>query len=105
MKKLSDATYWIEQLKGRRHRKVVHFDTLKLCPKNIRLDDEPATEQGMSFLEPTMSTETCLLIGHDLQIVDNDDDYIDNGIVRTPNAKADTSAPVEPAVFSASRYP
>ena len=32
-------------------------------------------------------------------------DYIDNGIVTTPNARADTSAPVEPAVSSANRYP
>ena len=64
VKKLSDATYQIEQLKGRRHRKVVHFDRLKLCPKNIRLDNEPAAEQEISFLEPTMSTEICLPVVH-----------------------------------------
>ena len=49
VKKLSDATYRIEQRQGRRrHRKVVHFDRLKLCPKNIRLDEEPTSEQPTS---------------------------------------------------------
>ena len=40
VKKLSEANYRIEQLQGRRVRKVVHFDRLKSCPNNICLDGE-----------------------------------------------------------------
>ena len=34
----------IEKLQGRGDRKVVHFDRLKLCPKNIRLDGDQPTQ-------------------------------------------------------------
>ena len=67
VKKLSDATYRIEQIKGRRHRKVVHFDRLKLCPKNIHLEDDSQEVQRTSSPEPTRastSTETHLPVGH-----------------------------------------
>ena len=77
MKKLLNVMYWIEQLKSKRHRKVVHFDRLNLCPKNIHLDDEPTAEQETSSLKSTMSTETFLRVGHDLQQVDTHDENIE----------------------------
>ena len=52
-----------------------------------------------------MSTEMHLPVGHNLQIVDNEDDYIDNTIVTTPNISVDTSSQAEPTMSSASRYP
>ena len=65
VKKLSDATYWIEQIKGRRHRKVDHFDRLELCQKkNICLEDDSQEVQKTSPQEPTQastSTETHLI--------------------------------------------
>ena len=60
---------------------------IKLCPKNIRLEDDSQEVQRTSSPEPTQasaSTETHLTIGHNLQIVDADDD-MDNA---TPNASA-----------------
>ena len=38
VKKLSDATYRVQKLQGCKQRKMVHFDQLKSCPDNIRLD-------------------------------------------------------------------
>jgi len=65
VKKLSDATYWIEQIKGRRHRKVDHFDRLELCQKKyICLEDDSQEVQKTSPQEPTQastSAETHLI--------------------------------------------
>ena len=36
--KLSDVVCWLQSLTGRRKRAVVHFDQLKLCPQNMRLN-------------------------------------------------------------------
>ena len=56
VKKLSDATYRVQKLQGRKQRKVVHFDQLKSCPDNIWMDvtdstpaESPATEQWGTF--------------------------------------------------------
>ena len=78
VKKLSDTNYRIEQVEGRRrHRKVVHFDRLKLCPKKIRLDDELTNEQYTSSQELIPPTENSLPIGRDLEIIDDDDEALD----------------------------
>lgn len=69
---------------GKRHRKVVHFDRLKLCPKNICLDDEPTSEQHISSLELVTPTENSLPIGHDMEILDDDDDEADSATTMTP---------------------
>ena len=45
VKKLSNANYKIEHLQGRKNRKIVHFDRLKLCPANIHLNEKPADEE------------------------------------------------------------
>ena len=92
VKKLSDTNYRIEQVQGRRrHRKVVHFDRLKLCPKNIRLDDELTNEQYTSSQERIPPTENSLPIGHDLEII-NDDDEADDATVTTPHTPMDTTS-------------
>ena len=88
----------------RRHRKVVHFDRLKLCPKNIRLDDELTNEQHTSSQELIPPTENSLLIGHDLEMVDADDDEADNATVTTPHTPMDTTSQAELAMPSG-RYP
>ena len=46
IKKLSDATYRIQKLQGRKQHKMVHFDQLKSCPNNIRLDITGSTPAG-----------------------------------------------------------
>ena len=70
----------------RRHRKVVHFDRLKLCHKNIGLDDELINEQHTSLQELMPPIENSLPIGQDLEIVGDDNDEADDATVTTPHS-------------------
>ena len=47
IKKLADITYRVQSCKGRRRRLVVHFDRLKPCSKDMRID-ESVPEQIVS---------------------------------------------------------
>ena len=58
VKKLSDANYRIQQLQGRRNRKIVHFDRLKLCPPNIRLNEEQVDGQEVTDSQNVPSEDT-----------------------------------------------
>ena len=49
-KKLSETNYRIEQLQGRKNRKIVHFDRLKLCPANIRLNETEGETDSQNVL-------------------------------------------------------
>ena len=77
VKKLSEANYRIEQLQGRRIRKIVHFDRLKPCPKNVRINEEdqsqaqeaPAPDGSQSLESPRAPP-----VGQNLHVVDEDDD-------------------------------
>ena len=107
VKKLSDCNYRIEKLQGRRDRKVVHFDRLKLCPKNMRLDNQP-TQTELPHTSQDLQQPERHPVGHDLEIVDYDDDENGTAITNTaPSAHSggmDTTAATEPPV-STSRYP
>ena len=101
VKKLSEANYRIEQLQGRRTRKIVHFDRLKPCPKNIRLNQE-----HQSDLEAPASNRLCNPelpvsppFGKNLQIVDDD-----NITGRTLEDCAEETATTS-SISSTSRYP
>ena len=109
VKKLSDANYRIEQLQGRRNRKIVHFDRLKLCPPNIRLNEEQVDGQEVTDLQnvPSEDTQQTELspVGQNLQIIDYDDEELPVG----PN-EADTATAMLPSVVPnsgvpSSRYP
>ena len=41
VKKLSDSVYQLQNVHSSRHRIIVHFDGLKLCPEGIRLPTLP----------------------------------------------------------------
>ena len=41
VKKLSDSVYRLQNVRSSRHRIIVHFDRLKLCPEGIRLPTLP----------------------------------------------------------------
>ena len=77
VKKLSDANHRIKQVQGRKNKKIVHFDRLKVCPANIHLNEELISEQGATDPEnlppeDIQHTES-LSVGHHLQIIDYDD--------------------------------
>jgi len=54
---------------------VAHFNDLKLCPKNICLDEEQPSqaETAPSTPDVQQAAET-VPFGHNLQLVDGDDD-------------------------------
>ena len=49
----SDVTYRIADVQAKRHRQVVHFDRLKLCPPDIRLPSDQQPSQ------PPTSVQLC----------------------------------------------
>ena len=103
VKKLSEANYRIEQLKGRRIRKIVHFDRLKPCPKSIRVDEEnqsptpeePAPDHDGPCGSQNSGSPEVPPVGQNLQIVEDDDE--DNTFVNTPIEEAANTSEEEAA--------
>ena len=108
VKKLSNANYRIEQVQGRKNRKIVHFDQLKLCPANIHQNEELISEQGSTDSqnlppEDMQHTES-LPVGHHLQIMDYDDEEILNETdIATTTSILPSAVPSRGA--PSSRYP
>ena len=63
--KLSDITYKIAPLNSPNRYSVVHFDRLKLCPPNIRIDSPPQQQL------PSLDVTPC--VGKNVQLIDNED--------------------------------
>ena len=102
VKKLSEANYRIEQFQGRRTRKIVHFDRLKPCPKNIRFNQEDRSHPQEvpvfnSLRNPDLPESPP--VGQNLQIVD-DDDHDNNTASMTLEDHTEETVPT-----STSRYP
>ena len=91
VKTLSECTYRIQRQEGRRQRQVVHFNRLKPCRRDTRLDS--STRQASSdSTEPSQARHNNVQapppppppppppIGTNLEIVDYDDDVtlVDN---------------------------
>ena len=73
IKKLSSVVYRIQDTRrARKNRKVVHFDRLKPCPENTRLDD--SRPEIRSHTEPGVSDvlQKNRFPGHQLQLMDDD---------------------------------
>ena len=73
IKKLSSVVYRIQDTRrARKNRKVVHFDRLKPCPENTRLDD--SRPEIRSQTEPGVSDvlQKNRFPGHQLQLMDDD---------------------------------
>ena len=71
IKRLSEVTYRIQKVEGRRQRKVVHFDRLKPCPPNIRLnssDSNSAIIPSPAGIPPSSP----LLVGENIELVEDD---------------------------------
>ena len=66
IKRISNATYRIQDVQSRRHRPVVHFDRLKMCPENIRLP-QPVPRQP----KPGIPSSSPHPTGSNLEIVEN----------------------------------
>lgn len=106
VKKLSDCNYRIEKLQGRKERKVVHYDHLKLCPKNICLDvDQRSQAETAPTTQDVHQADKTVPVGHHLQLVDGDNN-LDGMPITSPNQSDGSefaSATEQPS--SISRYP
>ena len=67
IRKLSDVNYFIRHIHNHK-KKVVHFDRLKSCPKNIRLPPRLSSEVHQSSVPPPSAPGTYL------DLIDDDDD-------------------------------
>ena len=66
VRRISDATYRIQDVKSRRHRPVVHFDRLKKCPEDVRLP--PSIPRR---LKRDISSSSQHLMGTNLEMVED----------------------------------
>ena len=83
IKKLSECTYRVQRQGGRRQRQVLHFNRLKPCPKDIRLDHSdqasPVHHPSTKKTSPKNNEQTPPPpIGTHLELVDDDEDYLVN---------------------------
>ena len=70
IKRLSDAVYRIRSLKNCRKRLVVHFDRLKLCPPEMRLN----ADRQPSPTEPIPAHHSSPHLAPEPELVDDDDE-------------------------------
>ena len=88
LKQLSDCTYRVQQLGGRKQRQIVHFNRLKPCPKDIRWNNQKSAEKSNSNQEPDRSSEhenfqestphVAHDIGRHVELLDDDGDELAN---------------------------
>jgi len=79
LKQLSECTYRVQKLEGKRNRQVVHFNRLKPCPVDIRLntDNQPAqtpTPDNYVMEKPQQRHPQSSPVGTHLELIDGDDD-------------------------------
>ena len=68
IKRLSEVTYRIQKVEGRRQRKVDHFDWLKPCPTNIWLN--PTNSYSDVIPSPTESLPYApSLVGENIELI------------------------------------
>jgi len=71
VKRISDATYRIQHLQKRKDRQVVHFNRLKPCSKNIRLE---GSEPLVTLPTPPVHSNVQSEDHNDIELVDYPDD-------------------------------
>ena len=74
IKRISDVTYRIQSVGGRRKRLVVHFDRLKPCDPNTRFDHHGHTPSGQEDNNPPRSPPVAdppVTFGRELQLLDH----------------------------------
>ena len=90
LKQLSECTYGVQQLGGRKRRQIVHFNHLKPCPKDICWNNQETAENSRNKQEPDKSSEhenfqeSTPHVAHDIgrHVELSDDDG--NELVNTP---------------------
>jgi len=90
IKKVSDATYHIQHLYGNRQRKVVHFDRLKPCSKEVIQSLQQSRPMSVEPVEQVADESTNLNshnpIGANLELLD---DYEDETDLHIPTSNPD----------------
>ena len=86
IKCLSDAVYRIQDTRANRRRQVVHFDRLKPCHQNIRIQAKANTPQQQTSTDGTpIQSSRPPPPGTMLQLVEDNDDAETQGEMNLPN--------------------
>ena len=84
LKQLSECTYRVQKLEGKRHRQVVHFNRLKPCPKDIRLNSDGQPGQTMSPEKRTTEVQDQRPPQSVVELIDDDDELAVDHPTTTP---------------------
>ena len=99
MKKISDVTYRVQNLQRRKDRQVVHFNRLKPCPKDIRLErPKQLVTQPPCSRNAAPSTQPTPLLS-DIELVEEDDE------ISPTVGFGDTDSNPQPTLQTAQRNP
>ena len=79
LKKLSDVTYQIQNVKRHRNRIVVHFDRLKQFIAQLNTSSVQPDRTGM----PASQSQPTNHIGDNLELCDLDDDFVEQPALQT----------------------
>ena len=93
MKRLSDVTYRVQHTSNRAKRVVVHFDRLKKCHPNTRLQEESTrTSPSVTDLPPSPNTHKSPF-GTTLQIIEDSDCAPGQGVASSPTSPEQSTSP------------
>ena len=94
VKKLSDVTYRIQHTSNRAKRVVVHFDRLKKCHPNTRVQKESiiSTSPGVTDLPPAPNTSESPF-GTTLHIIEDSDCAPGQGVDSSPTSPERSTSP------------
>ena len=86
VKRISDVTYRIQQLQGKRKRKIVHFDHLKPCSSKIQLSptNGPPMDLEDTSAPPDNPTSVTHTFGNHTELLDDDDNDAPPQVIGTP---------------------
>ena len=90
IKRISDVTYCIQSVGGRRKRLVVHFDRLKPCDPNTRFDHHGHAPSGQEDNNPPHSPPVAdppVTFGRELQLLDHSTSDSPDQVRRYPECR------------------
>jgi len=85
---------------------MVHFDHLRLCPKNLRLDvDQPSLAETAPTTPDVQQMDETVPVGHHLRLIDGDDNLDEIPVTSLDQSDGSELASATEQPSSTSRYP
>ena len=103
IKRISDATYRVQHINNKTRRIVVHFDRLKRCQPDTRLDDKCSKPTATTWAPPVQSQKSPHQFGTNLQMAEDSDIEDEEETVRSSPPR--THLPAVVPQLTNRRYP